>query len=138
MRPLVFYYCRQGKEGKEIHHKLSDVYAKHSYSLGAVKYWVRQFHAQRTDLHDEVRPGRPWLDVSAQIVRLLNDESFSLARHLARQLLGTKEVVKRNLQEVLGLHKFSLKWVPNVLSKEQKTARVQISHVLHNNLIFER
>jgi hypothetical protein len=78
------------------------------------------------------------IDVSAQIARLLNGEPFNLTRHLARQLAVTKEVVIRNLQEVLMFHKFSLKWVPNVLSAEQKAARVQMSRELYNNLIFER
>jgi hypothetical protein len=114
------------------------VYGKDSYSLGVVKYWGREFKAQRTDLHDEVRPGRPFSDISAQIARLLNDEPFSSTRDLARQLAVTKEVVKRDLQEVLGFHKLSLKWVPNVLSAEQKAARVQMSRELYNNLIFQR
>jgi hypothetical protein len=35
-------------------------------------------------------------------------------------------------------HKFSLKWVPNVLSAEQKAAIVQMSREVYNNLIFER
>jgi hypothetical protein len=39
MRVVIFYDCRQGERGKKIHHKLSDVYGKGSYSLGAVKYW---------------------------------------------------------------------------------------------------
>jgi transposase len=76
MRAVIFYYCRQGKEGKKIHHELSDVYGKDSDSLGAVKHWVREFQAQRTDLHDEVRRGRPLIDVFAQTARLLNDEPF--------------------------------------------------------------
>jgi hypothetical protein len=84
MRAVIFSYCRQGKGGKKIHHKLSDVYVKDSYSLGAVKYWVREFTADRTHLHGEVRPGRPLIEVSAQIGRLLNDERFSSTRHLAR------------------------------------------------------
>jgi hypothetical protein len=109
MRAMIFCYCRQSKGGKKIRHKLSDGYGKHSYSLGAVRSWVREFEAQRTDLHDEVRPARPLIDVSAQIARLPNDEAFSSTRHLPRQLAVTKEIVKRNLQEVLGFHKFSLK-----------------------------
>jgi hypothetical protein len=84
MRAVILYYCRQGKRGKKIHHKLSDVYGKDSYPLAAVKYWVREFQAQRTDLHDEVRPGGPLFNVSAQIARLLNDEPFNSIRHLAR------------------------------------------------------
>jgi hypothetical protein len=118
MRAVIFYYCRQGKGGKKIHHKLSDVYSKDSYSLGVVKYWVPEFKARRTDIHDEIRPGRPLIDVSAQIARLLNDEAFSSTRHLARKLAVTKEIVKRNLQEVPEFHKFGLKWVPNVPSAE--------------------
>jgi hypothetical protein len=138
MRAVIFYYYRQGKGGKKIHHKLSDVYGKDSYSLGAVKYWVNECKAQRTNLYDEVRPGRPLIDVSAQIARVLNDEPFRSTRHLARPLAVTKEVVKRNMREVLGFHKFSLKWVPNLLSAEQKAARVQMSRGSYNHLIFER
>jgi hypothetical protein len=133
MRALIFYYCRHGKGGKKIHHNLSDVYGKNPYSLGAVKYWVREFKAQRTDLHDEVRPGRPVIEVSGQIASLLNYEPFSSTRQLARQLAVTKEVVKRNRKEVLGFHKFSLKWVLNLLSAEQKAARVQMSRESYNN-----
>jgi hypothetical protein len=99
---------------------------------------VREFKAQRTDLHDEVRPRRPLIDVSVQIARLLNDEPFIPTCHLAPQLVVAKEAAKGNLQEVLGFHKFSLKWVPNVLSVEQKAARVQMSRELYHNLIFER
>jgi hypothetical protein len=84
MRAVIFHYCRQGTRGKKIPHKLSDMYGKDSYSLGAVEYWAREFKAQRTDLHDEVRPGRPLIDVSAQITRLVNDEPFGSTRHLAR------------------------------------------------------
>jgi histone-lysine N-methyltransferase SETMAR len=135
---VIFYYCRQGEGGKKIHYKLSDVYGKDSYSLSAVKYWVCEFKAQKTGLHDEIRPRRPLIDVFAQIARILNDEPFGSTCHLARQLAVTKEVVKRNLQEVLGFHKFGLKWVPNVLSAEQKAARVQMSCEFYNNLIFER
>jgi hypothetical protein len=94
MRAVIFHYCRQGKGGEKIHHKLSDVYGKHSYSLNAVKYWVREFKTQRTNLHDEVRPARPLIEVSAQTAQLLNDEPFSSTRHLARQMVVTKEVVK--------------------------------------------
>jgi hypothetical protein len=38
MRAVIFYYCRQGKGGMKIHHKLSGVCGKDSYSLGGVKY----------------------------------------------------------------------------------------------------
>jgi hypothetical protein len=54
MLALIFYYCRQGKRGKKIHHKLSEVYVRDSYSLDAVKFWVREFKAQGTGLHNEV------------------------------------------------------------------------------------
>jgi hypothetical protein len=138
MRAVIFYDWRQDKRGKKIHHKLSDASGKNSYSLGAVKYWVCEFKVQRTDLHDEVRPGRPLINVSAQIARLLNDEPFSSTRYLARQLAVTKVAVKRNLQEALEIHRFGLKWVPNVLSTEQKVARVQRPRELYNNLIFKR
>jgi transposase len=72
MQAMIFSCCRQSKGGKKIHSKLSDVHGKDSYSLSEVKYWVREFKAQSTELHDEIRPGRPSIDASAQIARLLN------------------------------------------------------------------
>jgi hypothetical protein len=137
MRTVIFYDCSEGKQGKKIRHKLSNVYRKDSCSLGVAKYRVREFKAQRTDLHDGIRPGRPLINVSAQIARLLNDDLFHSTRHLARQSAVTKEVVKRNLQEVLRFHKFNLKGAPNLLSAEQKAARVHWSRDLYNNLTFE-
>jgi hypothetical protein len=53
-------------------------------------------------------------------------------------LTMTKEAVKRNLQEVMKFQKFSLKWVQNVLSTDQKAARVAMSRELSNNLLFKR
>jgi hypothetical protein len=53
-------------------------------------------------------------------------------------LAVTKEVAKRNLQEVLGFHNFSLKRVPNLLSAEQKATRIEMSRELYNSLIFEQ
>jgi hypothetical protein len=38
----------------------------------------------------------------------------------------------------MGFRKFSLKWVPNVLSADQKAARVSMSRELYRNLLLER
>jgi hypothetical protein len=97
MRTMIFYYCRQGKGGKKIHYKLSDVYGKDSYSLDVVKYWVHEFKAQRTELHDEVRPRRPLIDVSAQIARLLNEEPFCSTRHLWGNRMCEAESSRRDI-----------------------------------------
>jgi hypothetical protein len=84
VRAVILYHCRQGKRGKKIHRKLSNVYGKDLYSLGAVEYWWPEFQAQRADFHEEVRPGRPLIEISAHIARLLNNKPFSSTRHLAR------------------------------------------------------
>jgi hypothetical protein len=102
IRAVMFDDSRQGKGRKKIHHKLSDMYGKDSSSLGAVKYWVRGFKGQKTDIHDGVRPGRPLIDISAQIARLLNDEPFNSTHRLARQLAVTKEVVKKRYRKSWG------------------------------------
>jgi hypothetical protein len=59
MRAVIFYCCRQGKGGKKIHHKLSDVYGKDSYSLGAVKYWVRGLRRRELTFMMKSDPGDP-------------------------------------------------------------------------------
>jgi hypothetical protein len=59
MRAVIFYYCRQGKGEKKIHHKLSDVYGRDSHSLGAVQYWVREFKARELTFMMKFDPGDP-------------------------------------------------------------------------------
>jgi hypothetical protein len=87
--------------------------------------WAKRTQYIEIDLNCEIRLCYTWRGIP-----------YSLTRHLARQLVVTKEVVKRNLQEVLGFHKFSLKWVPNVLSAEQKAARVQMLRELYKQSHF--
>jgi hypothetical protein len=137
-RTVIVCYFRQRKGGKKIHRKLSGMYGEESYSLGALKYWVRELRVQWTDLHDETWPGRPSTDVSAQIAWLLNDEQFSSTRYLARQLAINKGLAKRNLQEIMGFYKLSLERFVNLLSANQKAARVARSREWYNILLLEQ
>jgi hypothetical protein len=57
--------CRQHKSRKTIRRTFSGAYGEDSYSLDVLNYCVREFKAQRTDLYDDARPGRPFTDVSA-------------------------------------------------------------------------
>jgi hypothetical protein len=57
MRAVIFYYCKQNKEMKKIHHKPYDGYSKASYSLSALKYWVGEFKVQRLTLMMKFDPG---------------------------------------------------------------------------------
>jgi hypothetical protein len=56
MRAVIFYYCRQGKRGKKIHHKLSDVYGKDSYSPGAVKVGCANLRSRELTFMMELNP----------------------------------------------------------------------------------
>jgi hypothetical protein len=96
-----------------------------------VKYWAREFKAQRTDLHNEVWPGRPLIEVSTQIARLLNNESFSSTCHLARQLVVTKEVVKGNLRKSWGSTNlvWSGRWTSSVRNKRQSEYKCLASYI---------
>jgi hypothetical protein len=59
MRAVIFYDCRQGKRGKKIHHKLSAVYGKDSYSPGAVKVGCANLRRRELAFMRKFDPGDP-------------------------------------------------------------------------------
>jgi histone-lysine N-methyltransferase SETMAR len=55
---------------------------------------------------------------------VLSEQPFSSTKYIAAQLHVSRAVVKRTLVKVLGMKKYSLRWVPHDLSEHQKAQRV--------------
>jgi hypothetical protein len=129
-RSVIFYYRSKKRGYKAIHRKLIERYGVEAYTLGSVKYWAREYEGGRRDPTDSPRAGRPVSDLAEAISKFLNEQPFSSTRYIAAQLRTSRNLVKRTLVEVLGMQKFSLRWVPHELTVAQKGQRVADSRRL--------
>jgi hypothetical protein len=107
-RSVIFHLRFKGEDSKRIHTELVETYGAGACPINSVKYWVKRYDGGRRDPRDVSKPGRP---VSEAVSQLLREEPFSSTRHIAAQLRLSRTSVKRILVSVLGMKKFSSRWV---------------------------
>jgi histone-lysine N-methyltransferase SETMAR len=124
----------KGMQPKEIHSNLVETLKDDAPSYRVVKYWVAEFKRGRQSTEDEARPGRP-VDVSTpemeELVHktVLSDRRMSLEQ-IADIVKISMSTVRHILVEVLSMKKLSARWVPRMLSNENKKNRLDISTLL--------
>jgi hypothetical protein len=107
-----------------------ETYGAGAYPIDSVKYWVKQYDGGRRDPTDLSKPGRRVFDVAETVSQLLREQPFSSTKHIAAQLRLSRTSVKRTLVSVLGMRKFSLRWVTHDLTEFHKAQRVKDSRGL--------
>jgi hypothetical protein len=122
----------EGRKYKAIHTELSRILKGHAVSVDIWKYWCQKFKAGDFSMDDQVRPGRPPIEISGAIMSLLSDEPFLSARVLAARLSSTHQTIKRVLVSELGMRKFVRRRIPHDLSEANRRERV-----LKANLFLE-
>jgi hypothetical protein len=126
-RCVIFYLRFKGEGSKRIHTELVETYGAGAYPIDSVKSWVKQYDGGRRDPTDLSKPGRPVSDGAGAVSQLLREEPFSSSRHIAAQLRLRRTSVKQTLVSVLGIRKFSLRWVRHDLTEFQKALRIKDS-----------
>jgi hypothetical protein len=76
---------------------------------------------------DIPKPGRPVFDIAEAVSQLLKEEPFRSTTRIAAQLSLRRTSVKRTLISVLGMKKFSLRWVSHDLTGSQKAQRYRFT-----------
>lgn len=120
-----------GYPSSEIHADLQKVYGKNALSIRTVFEWVRRFKDGRESIENDPKAGRPCsvrTEKNVAIVKSVIDED---ARYTVQQLADItgihSSVVFKILRENLGLRKVCARWVPHLLTDEQKQCRVQLA-----------
>ena len=119
---------------KEIHADMANTLGNNAPSYRKVKEWCASFKHGRTSTEDDHRSGRPCEVTSQEIVDSVLDTVMQDRRTTIRQIAQTcgisKSTVERILHEKLNLNKVSARWVPRMLTADQKRRRVQVSQEL--------
>lgn len=130
-RSVMKFLSKEGSSPKNIHERMVAVYGENSPSYFQVKYWCKQFKWGRESIHDDPKCGRPLEARTDEIIKKVEDLVLIDRRVkvsvIAREIGISETSVFKILHEDLGMSKVSARWIPKLLSPEQKLCRRQIS-----------
>ena len=110
------------------------VYGPQTISIRTVFRWVKAFKVGKFSVEDDTHPGRPKTSVTkANIaaVKIVVEQDARLSVKDIASCTGTSEgSVQTILKKRLDLRKVCARWVPHLLTEEQKTQRLKCAQEL--------
>ena len=133
-RAVIKYLFLKGNTPTQIKDELDSVYGDSAPSFTTVKFWAAEFKRGRKSLGDDERSGRPKTATAdeniAKVHQIVLDDRRIKVREIAEVMKMSKERVCHILHEHLGMTKLSARWVPRLLTLDQKRVRMNISNAL--------
>ena len=128
-------YCKiraqLGFTPTEIHADLQKVYGNDALKYATVCKWVRHFIDGRESIENDTRVGRPvsvLTEKNVATVKTLIEEDARYTVQEVEEVSGIhSSSVLKILREQLGLRKICTRWVPYLLTDEQKQSRVRLA-----------
>ena len=122
---------RLGFPPTEIHADLQKVYGNGALKYATVCKWVRCFNDGRESIENDPRVGRPVSVLTeknvATVKKLIEKDAHYTVQEI-EELSGIhSSSVLKILHERLGLRKICTRWVPHLLTDEQKQSRVRLA-----------
>ena len=126
-------YCKiraqLGFPATEIHTDLQKVYGNGVLKYATVCKWVHHFNDGQESIENDPRVGRPvsvLTEKNVATVKTLIEEDARYTAQEIEQLSGIhSSSVLKILRERLGRRKICARWVPHLLTHEQKQSRVR-------------
>ena len=134
IRVIIKFSVILGKDASCIHKDLVTVLRENAPSIQTVRKWVKAVLEGRDDMEDEPRPGRPVTacrdaNISKVLVSL-SDDRRKTCEEISTETSMSRTSVFRVLTNKLNKKKKFSKWVPQLLTDEQKESRVNFSRNL--------
>ncbi|KAG5316469.1 SETMR methyltransferase, partial [Acromyrmex insinuator] len=123
-RSLIKHYFLRDKTAKETKEKLDKYYVANTPSDYTVKYWFREFRGGRNSTTDEIRSGRLSDAVTEENVKKIHEMVLADRKVKVRELADATKIsterTRHILGEILHMKKLSCRWVPRMLTPDQK------------------
>jgi len=130
-RAIIKFFVKEGLTPNEIHSKFIKVYGDSSPSFSTIKKWDAKFKRGCTSLEDDPREGRPKSATTLEIIEQVNDMVLDDRRMKVREIAETtgisEERVGYILHEQMDMKKLCARWVPRLLTADQKRTHMKIS-----------
>jgi len=115
---------------KTIHDELYSVFGDQAPSYGTVAKWPKWFREGRETIEDHPRPGRPVTETTSENIEeirsLINDDPHLTIDEIQVETGMSRGTIERIISNHLQLKKITARWVPNVLTDNQRSERVRI------------
>ncbi|XP_036347711.1 histone-lysine N-methyltransferase SETMAR-like [Rhagoletis pomonella] len=130
-RYVIQYFYLKGLSPSNIKSEIYSALGGSASSFTTVKYWVAEFKRSRTSCQDEHRSSRPNEVTTPEMVKKIHkavmDDRRLKVRELADIVSISKSTVHRILSEDLEMRKLCPRWVPHLLTLDQKQCREEVS-----------
>lgn len=129
-RAVIKYFVLKGWKATQIQTDFIETLGERAPSLKTISKWVNEFKRGRESLEDDPRSGRPKTATTPEIVEkvhkiLMSDRRLKL-QQIAEMVGISKERVHVIVVQELGMKKLSARWVPRLLSDDQKKERARV------------
>jgi len=122
-RSVIRFLFLEGKSRSEIKERFDAVYGDSSPSMATVKNLFNEFQRGRSSVFDEPRPGAPKTAAEDNVTKIydlgLADRRLKISEK-AKTVGMSKDRVGHILYEILGMRNLSARWVPRLLTPNNK------------------
>lgn len=124
IRAVIKYFVKKGFSAKEIEDEFRGVLGEASPSKATICRWTAEFQRGRESIGDDPRSGRPKSVTSPEIIKQISymvlDDRRLKVREIAEAIGISTGSAYSILTENLGMKKLCARWVPHLLSSDQK------------------
>ena len=126
-----YFKCRNRLDidSKQIFNELCGIYGPQTISMRTVFRWVKDFEAGIFSVEDDTRPGRLKTSVTKANIAAVKIVVEKDARLSVKDITSCSGISEGSVQTILkkrlDLRKLCARWVPHVLTEEQKTQRLK-------------
>ena len=134
-RSVIEFLNAEGETPIRIHERLTKVYGDATVDVSTVRRWVRRCNeaVEQTPLTDQKRSGRPVTAVSPSNIQRVDDIIRGDRRVTTDELCCILSLSKGSVMTIihqLGYRKVCARWVPRMLTDQNKEARKAIASEL--------
>lgn len=131
IRAVIKYLVIKKYSTTQIHQDMVETLKDDAPSFTTVHKWATEFRQGRTSLEDDPRSGRPKSSSTSEIVQkvhemVLQDRRLKVS-DIATSMDISTERVHFILHKELDMKKLTARWVPRLLTVEQKQVRMNLS-----------
>ncbi len=128
-RCIIWWLWKHDKTARDIWLDLTAVFLEQTYSLDAVRFWVKEYENGRDKIEDLDHSGRPKTARCEENVEAVMEGVASDRRQTVSQLSFHLQIshasVHRILKKDLKLRKKTAKYVPKLLTAAHKATRIE-------------
>lgn len=130
-RVVIKHYFLKGKTPQTTKEKLDKHYGESAPSMRTVYKWFGNFRSGHMDTCDAERSGRPLEVTTPEIIDKIHDMVLEDRRVKVREIATAVGISTERVHNILHKHldmtKLSARWVPRLLTADQKRIRVNCS-----------